>query len=83
MDAESPDVFLRAEIVPIEIRAGRDTAIFFELMNKNNYDLKNDRLIELEGIQSKVKIKIENGYVFVYDSGCPEKLCINKSSSVV
>lgn len=45
MDAESPDVFLRAEIVPIEIRAGRDTAIFFELMNKNNYDLKNVSLL--------------------------------------
>jgi hypothetical protein len=41
IDTESPDIFISAEIVPSEIKSGRDATIFFELRNKNTFDLKN------------------------------------------
>ncbi len=39
------------------------------------YDLKSDRTIDLNGPHSEVKIDIKNGYVFVSESGCPQKIC--------
>jgi len=45
MDAESPDVFIRAEAIPpTEVRAGRNVNVYFELRNKNTYSLKNVKL---------------------------------------
>ena len=41
IDSESPDVFIRAEPIPTEVKARRNVNVFFELRNKNNYDLKN------------------------------------------
>jgi cold shock CspA family protein len=46
MDAESPDLFISAEAIPTEVRAGRNVNVYFELRNKNNYDLKNVKLTE-------------------------------------
>lgn len=39
------------------------------------YDLNSDRIIDLKGPQSRAKINIENGYIFVSESGCPQKIC--------
>ncbi|MHA1344700.1 MAG: NusG domain II-containing protein [Promethearchaeota archaeon] len=39
------------------------------------YDLNTNKIIDLKGPQSRVKINIENGYVFVSESGCPQKIC--------
>ncbi len=39
------------------------------------YDLNIDRVIDLIGPHSNVRINIEDGYVFVSESGCPQKIC--------
>ena len=41
VDTESPDVFIRAEFIPSEVKGGRPASIFFELKNKNTFNLKN------------------------------------------
>jgi hypothetical protein len=45
IDEESPDVFITAEAIPTEVKAGRNVNIYFELRNKNNFDLKNVSLL--------------------------------------
>jgi hypothetical protein len=45
IDEESPDVFITAEAIPTEVKAGRNVNIYFELRNKNNFDLKNVNLL--------------------------------------
>ena len=54
-----------------------DKIVIVELSGKvyGVYDLNTDRSISLKGLQSEVKINIENGYVFVSESGCPQKIC--------
>ena len=54
-----------------------DKMVIVELSGKvyGVYDLNTDRSIDLKGFQSEVKINIENGYVFVSESGCPQKIC--------
>jgi hypothetical protein len=44
LDSESPDVFIRAEAIPTEVKEGRNVNVYFELRNKNSYDLKNIKL---------------------------------------
>ena len=39
------------------------------------YDLKSERAIHLNGPHSDVYIQITDGYVFVSESGCPQKIC--------
>jgi len=41
IDSESPDVFIEVNAIPTEVKAGRNINVFFELRNKNLYDLKN------------------------------------------
>jgi len=55
----------------------KDKKVIVELSGKvyGVYDLNSDRIIDLKGPQSRVKINIENGYVFVLESGCPQKIC--------
>jgi len=54
-----------------------DKMVIVELSGKvyGVYDLNSDRIMDLKGPQSRVKINIENGYVFVLESGCPQKIC--------
>jgi hypothetical protein len=44
IDSESPDVFIEVNAIPTEVKAGRNINVFFELRNKNLYDLKNVNL---------------------------------------
>ena len=55
----------------------KDKKVIVELSGKvyGVYDLNSDRIIDLKGPQSRAKINIENGYVFVSESGCPQKIC--------
>ena len=55
----------------------KDKMVIVELSGKvyGVYDLNSDRIIDLKGPQSRVNINIENGYVFVLESGCPQKIC--------
>lgn len=55
----------------------KDKKVIVELSGKvyGVYDLNSDRIIDLKAPQSRVKINIENGYVFVLESGCPQKIC--------
>ncbi|NVM04633.1 MAG: NusG domain II-containing protein [Candidatus Helarchaeota archaeon] len=55
----------------------KDKKIIVELSGKvyGVYNLNSNRIIDLKGPQSRVKINIENGYVFVSESGCPQKIC--------
>ncbi|MEM7816835.1 MAG: hypothetical protein QXZ20_02890 [Candidatus Aenigmatarchaeota archaeon] len=45
IDQESPDMFVSMEAIPSEVKAERNVNIYFELRNKNNYDLKNVSLL--------------------------------------
>lgn len=55
----------------------KDKKVIVELSGKvyGVYDLNSHRIIDLKGPQSRAKINIENGYVFVSESGCPQKIC--------
>jgi len=55
----------------------KDKKVIVELSGKvyGVYDLNSDRIIDLKGPQSWAKINIENGYIFVSESGCPQKIC--------
>ena len=55
----------------------KDKKVIVELSGKvyGVYDLNSNRIIDLKGPQSRAKINIENGYVFVSESGCPQKIC--------
>ena len=44
IDQESPDIFVSVNAIPTEVKAGRDINVFFDLRNKNLYDLKNVNL---------------------------------------
>ena len=44
IDSESPDVFIEVNAIPTEVKASRNINVFFELRNKNLYDLKNVNL---------------------------------------
>ena len=41
---DSPDLFIGIDTVPAEVKPNRSVNTFFELRNKNNYDLKNVKL---------------------------------------
>ena len=51
--------------------------VLVELSGRNYgiYDLNENKTIELTGPHSPVVIKIEDGYVYVLQSGCPQKIC--------
>ncbi len=51
--------------------------VLVELSGRNYgiYDLRENETIELTGPHSPVVIKIEDGYVYVQESGCPQKVC--------
>lgn len=51
IDIGSPDIFLKIESVPKEIRSGRTILLVFELRNKNDFDLTN---IEVEAYDTCV-----------------------------
>jgi hypothetical protein len=40
VDLGSPDIFLKIEAVPNEIKSGRTVLLMFEMRNKNNFDLE-------------------------------------------
>lgn len=56
----------------------KNKKVIIELFGKiyGIYDLNKDAIISLKGPYSDMKINIENGYVFVSESECPQKLCI-------
>jgi len=41
INTDSPDMFIRVEAIPSEVKSGRSETINFEIENKNSYDLKN------------------------------------------
>lgn len=45
IDTGSPDIFIKAEAIPSEVRAGRNATFVFELRNKHDFDIYN---IDLE-----------------------------------
>ncbi|NIM46676.1 MAG: hypothetical protein GTN40_00760 [Candidatus Aenigmarchaeota archaeon] len=45
IDPGSPDLYIKAETTSSEIRGGREVQVFFELRNKQLYDLNNVNLI--------------------------------------
>jgi hypothetical protein len=68
----------------------KNKKVIVELSGKTYgiYDLNKNTIINLKGQYSDVKINIENGYVFVSESKCPQKLCIkmgrkNKVNDVI
>ncbi len=45
IDIGSPDIFLKIEAVPQEVRSGRSVLMTFEMRNKNSFDLRNINVI--------------------------------------
>ena len=45
--------------------------------NEEIYSLEKDRTLEIENGGVSLKVVIEKGSVFVADSNCPEKTCLN------
>jgi len=41
IDQGSPDVYFRAQVIPLEVKSERSINLFFELRNKNSFDLEN------------------------------------------
>lgn len=41
IDSESPDALIRVEAIPPEVKSGRSITMYFEIQNKNPYDLRN------------------------------------------
>lgn len=40
IDLESPDIFLKVEAIPEDIKSGSKTTVFFEMRNKHDFDLE-------------------------------------------
>lgn len=41
VNTKSPDMYIRVEAIPSEVKSGRSMAVNFQIENKNAYDLKN------------------------------------------
>ena len=42
--SEGPDLYITADTIPTEVKAGRNVNVYFELRNKNNFNLNNVKL---------------------------------------